>query len=170
MVRRIVQEVPGCARSISATTRAQRPEEVDGTDYFFVSPETFQEMIAKREFFEWEEVHGHLYGTPKSGLEKALGQGKDLLLDIDTRGALTVKRAFQESCLIFLKPPSPEILERRLRTRKTEAETSLQKRLEAARRELEEQNKFDYVIINDDLERAVREVKGVIAKERAKRA
>ena len=168
IVRRILQKFPQCIRSISATTRKPRPAERDGIDYHFLSEAEFRRKIAAGEFFEWEEVHGALYGTPKSSIEVARHGDKDLILDIDTRGALSIQKAYgKASCLIFLKPPAQEILEQRLRQRRTEEETSLKKRLEAAQRELAEQNKFDYVIINDDLERAVQEVAAVIEKVRA---
>ncbi len=123
-------------------------------------------MKEQGELLESEVVHGHSYGTPRAPLEKARDEGKDVLLDIDTRGALTVRRLYPDSCLIFLMPPSTEVLEQRLRARRTEQESSLRQRLEAARREIAEQNKFDYVIINDDLEKTCTEVKKIIEGQR----
>lgn len=168
VVKRILKEVPDCVRSVSMTTRKRRQDEQEGIDYRFVDPETFRKKIDEGDFFEWEEVHGHLYGTPRSLLEEARLQGKSVILDIDVRGALSVKRAYPDSCLIFLKPPSKEVLERRLKGRKTEQEEALRARLKAAERELEEQKNFDYVIINDDLEKAIGEVRKLIEEKRTK--
>ena len=168
IARKILEKISGCRRSVSATTRSPRPGEQSGIDYHFVDEAAFRGMVERGELFEWEEVHGALYGTPRKNLREAEESRIDLLLDIDTRGALSVKQAFPQSCLIFLKPPSWEVLEERLKGRKTEAGESLKRRLEAARREMAEQNKFDYVIINDELEKTVAEVKGVMERERHK--
>lgn len=166
LVKKIVAEVPDCCRSVSATTRPPRRGEREGVDYRFVDGATFREMILRGEFFEWQEVHGFLYGTAHKVLQEAQRTGVDLLLDIDTRGALAIKQAYSGSCLIFLKPPTWETLVERLKGRKTEEAESLQRRLEAAKRELEEQKKFDYVIINDRLDKTIEEVKQVIERER----
>ncbi len=123
-------------------------------------------MIDRDLFFEWEEVHGFLYGTPKEPLLRRRDGGMDTILDIDVRGALTLKKAFPDSCLIFLMPPTIEVLEERLRRRRTEGESSLRKRLENARREMGEKEKFNYVIINDEIERALGELRKIVRQER----
>ncbi len=123
-------------------------------------------MVNQGEFFEWEEVHGDFYGTPKGPLILRREQGKDTILDIDMRGALNLKRAYPDSHLIFLLPPSLEALEKRLRSRKTEGEAALQRRLENARREIAEKDNFDYVIMNDDIDRAYNELRRIIDKVR----
>lgn len=162
LVRKILNEIPNTVPSISVTTRPPRPGEKEGVDYYFVSQEKFKEMKDRREFFESEEVHGYLYGTPRAALEKAQQNGKIIVLDIDVRGALTFKKNYPESCLVFLSPPSQAVLERRLRSRRTEPEASLKRRLEAAAVEMREKEKFDCVIINDDLENAFRETQKVL--------
>lgn len=123
-------------------------------------------MVGQGLFFEWEEVHGALYGTPKAPILKRRDEGLDTILDIDTRGALNLKKTYPDSRLIFLMPPSIEALEQRLRQRKTEGEFSLKRRMENARREMGEKDKFDYVIINDDLDRAYQELRNIIGSFR----
>lgn len=162
LVSRLLREMPDLGRSVSWTTRPPRAGEKEGIDYHFIDEKTFREMAHEDRFFEWEEVHGFFYGTPKEPLLERRKKGKDTVLDIDTRGALNLKQAFPESCLIFLLPPSLAVLEERLRSRRTEEEVSLKRRMENARREIAEKDKFDYVIINDDLDRAYREVKKII--------
>lgn len=166
LANRLFREFPDIDRSISCTTRPIRAGEADGVDYRFISEKTFREMVENSLFFEWEEVHGSLYGTPKEPLLKSRSEGRDTVLDIDTRGALNLKRSFPDSCLIFLMPPSLEALEQRLRTRKTESDAALKRRLENARREMAEKDKFDYAIINDNLDHAYEELKRIILKER----
>lgn len=119
-------------------------------------------MVEQGLFFEWEEVHGAFYGTPKGPILKRRDEGLDTILDIDTRGALNLKKTYPDSRLIFLMPPSIEALEQRLRCRKTEGEVSLKRRMENARREMGEKDRFDYVIINDDLDRAYNELRKII--------
>ncbi|MBI4373305.1 MAG: guanylate kinase [Deltaproteobacteria bacterium] len=167
--KRILSELGGIVGSISVTTRGKRVGERDRFDYYFVDEERFREMQDQGELYEWQEIHGHFYGTPRKSFEEATRSGNDVLFDIDTRGALTIKRDFPESCLIFLKPPSPDVLEKRLKGRKTEEDDSLARRLRAAGEELKQQDQFDYVIINDNLEDAVREIHTIIESERIKR-
>ncbi|MBI2083240.1 MAG: guanylate kinase [Deltaproteobacteria bacterium] len=165
--KRILSELVGIVGSISVTTRPKRAGEREGIDYHFVDQETFLKMREQGELYEWQELHGFFYGTQRRLLEEAIRAGKDLLFDIDTRGALTIKRDFPESCLIFLRPPSHDILEQRLKGRKSEKDESLRRRLTAAEEELKQQDQFDYVIINDDLDHAVAEVKRIIQERRA---
>lgn len=166
IVQRLLKEFPDLHRSISCTTRAKRPGEKNGQDYLFVDENSFREMVNCGDFFEWEEVHGALYGTPKGALLKAREGGGDTVLDIDTRGALNLKKSFPDSCLIFLLPPSLQVLEERLRSRQTEEAVSMKRRLENARREMGEKKNFNYVIINDDLNRAYEEVRDIILRKK----
>lgn len=166
LVNRLLAEFPEIRRSVSCTTRPPRHGEKEGVDYYFIDDGKFREMVVQGLFFEWEEVHGAFYGTPKAPIIKRRDDGLDTILDIDTRGALNLKRAYPDSRLIFLMPPSIEVLEQRLRRRKTEEEVSLKRRMENARREMIEKDKFDYVIINDELDRAYQELRNIIGKAR----
>ncbi|MBI4374245.1 MAG: guanylate kinase, partial [Deltaproteobacteria bacterium] len=145
--KRVLSELGGIVGSVSVTTRGKRVRERDRFDYFFVDEERFRKMRDLGELYEWQEIHGHFYGTPRKTFEEATGSGNDVLFDIDTRGALAIKRDFPDSCLIFLKTPSRDVLEKRLKGRRTEKEDSLALRLKAAEEELKQQDQFDYVII-----------------------
>ncbi len=142
--------------SISATTRSPRPGEEHGVSYFFLSREEFERRIAAGDLIEYEEIFGNYYGTLKSEVSKAIESGKRLIFDIDVKGALSVRKAFPEQTrLIFIKPPSLEILSQRLQSRRTESEDQLAKRLQRAEMEIAESSKFDAVIVNDNLDEAV---------------
>lgn len=152
--------------SVSHTTRAPRPGEVHGKDYYFITRETFLEMLKKGEFLEWIEVHGNYYGTAKSEVEKAFSQGKHLVFDVEVIGVSNLKKYFgREAITIFIAPPSLEELERRLRNRGTEEEEKLKKRLERASLELTYAPFFDYVIVNDNLEEAKDKFLSIIKAE-----
>ncbi len=168
LVNNLLRDFPDLVRSVSWTTRPQRPGETDDLDYHFTDEASFRERVRKNYFFEWEEVHGSFYGTPLPPLLECRQKGGDVILDIDTRGALNLKKAFPESCLIFLKPPSLEVLEKRLRDRHTEPEEAIRRRIENARRELKEKDKFDYVMVNDKLDRAYEELKKIVLQVRQK--
>ena len=146
--------------SVSATSRPPRGNEQNGREYFFLTPEEFDRHIAAGDFVEWEEVYaGTKYGTLREEVEHVLNSGHNLIMDIDVKGALNVKKQFgNEALAIFILPPSVEILEQRLRKRNTDNEESLQKRIEKAEFELEFADKFDARVVNDDLEKAVEEV------------
>lgn len=150
--------------SISATTRTPRQNEVDGRDYFFLSPEEFQRKIEEGAFLEYEPVHGYYYGTLQSVVEDLLNRGYTVLFDIDVNGALKLKKKFSNSILIFIKPPSIQELRRRLRERKTDDETEIEKRLRRLNKEYEKSKYFDYVIINDDLNMTVSQIEDIIQK------
>ncbi len=165
---RILQKIPDLKMSVSHTTRKQRPGERHGIDYYFVDKETFQEMIKNEDFVEWAEVYGNFYGTSKKVINELLSGGSDILLDIDTQGAKNIKKLYPASVLIFILPPSIKELERRLKKRNEEEET-IRKRIEKASEEISQYIFYDYVIINDDLERAVSEVFCVICAERLKK-
>ena len=151
--------------SVSCTTRPRRPGEVHGKDYFFITEQEFRAMIDKGEFLEWAEVHGYLYGTPRKFIEKAFKEGKSVLLDIDVQGALKVMETFKDGVFIFIAPPSIEDLEKRLRKRGTETEESLRRRIEDAKWELQNIDKFEYLIINRDLDEAIYDLDSIITAE-----
>lgn len=160
---RLLREIPELVLSISTTTRAPRGLENHGVDYFFVPVDEFKEGVAQDGFAEWAEVHGNFYGTSKRFIEQAFADGKSLLLDIDVQGADQLKKAYPaETVRIFLKPPSMEELERRLRARGTDSEASIAKRLLAATEEMRHMDHFDHVVVNDDLEKAYFELAGIV--------
>ena len=148
--------------SISCTTRQPREGEVDGVQYRFITHEKFQEDIQKNLFLEYAHVHADFYGTLKEDVMKELNSGHDVLLEIDVQGALQVREKINDAVLIFIAPPSVEELEKRLRNRHTETEENLRLRLSNAAKELELKDKYDYVIINDNLETASKELKDII--------
>jgi guanylate kinase len=155
--------------SVSATTRMQRRDEVDGRDYHFL---TYGEFVAKRdrgEFAEFAEVHGKLYGTLRREVERVLARGQHVIMDIDVQGAEQFRRAFPESLLVFVLPPSAEVLLARLQGRRTEDPADILVRLETAKRELEQVGMYQYVVVNADLDRAVCEVAAIVDAEAARR-
>lgn len=151
--------------SVSCTTRAPRPNEVHGRDYYFLSREEFERLRAEGEFAESAEVHGNLYGTLRTEVERVLAEGKHVVMDIDVQGARQFAEAFPESVLVFILPPSVEALVERLRARNTESAAALARRLRGARDELRAASSYHYVVVNDDLERAVQQVSAVVDAE-----
>ena len=168
LCHKLLEEFPNVEFSVSYTTRKPRPGEVNGKDYWFVSREEFMKMVEEGDFLEWAEVYGNLYGTSRSQVLKALNQGKDVLLDIDTQGALQVKRNFPDAVLIFILPPSLKELERRLRKRGTDDEETIERRLRVAREEIKRARYYDYLIVNDELEVAYSRLKSIISAEKSK--
>jgi guanylate kinase len=167
IVRDLVSRDPeGLSLSVSVTTRAPRPGEVDGVDYFFVDDDAFDRMIRAGELLEWAEIVGHRSGTPKGFVEDRLAAGRDVVLEIDVVGASQIRDRVPGSVLIFVDPPSMEELERRLRGRGTETEERIRLRLETAEWELQQREWFDHVIVNDDLERASSQVAAIIDASR----
>jgi guanylate kinase len=154
VVRELIAKDPALSLSVSVTTRPPRPGEVDGVDYFFVDEDSFDRMVEAGELLEWAEIVGHRSGTPKGFVRDRLGEGRDVILEIDVVGASQVRERVPDSVLIFLEPPSLEELERRLRGRGTETEDAIGLRLQTAAWELEQRSWFDHVVVNDDLERA----------------
>ena len=154
------------AYSVSATTRKPRAGEVDGESYYFLSVEAFEEMIEKDELLEWAKVYDNYYGTPLKKVEEKLAAGEDILLEIDTQGAMKVREKFPEGVYIFILPPSLVELERRIRGRDTETEDVLQKRLAAAIDEIEAGKCYKYVVTNDEVDGAVDSVCAILAAER----
>jgi len=175
ILKPVIAEDPNLDFSVSCTTRKPRPGEKDGVDYYFIDVEKFQKLITENAFVEHANVHGNYYGTLKSEVEGALQQGKDVLLDIDIHGAMSIKKNFSKDTLIgklvefvFVMPPSYEELERRLKGRGTETEESLNKRLTNAKEELRHFMDYDYCIINSDLEKAISHFKAIIESFRCK--
>ncbi|MCD5401994.1 guanylate kinase, partial [candidate division NPL-UPA2 bacterium] len=166
--RKLLKELPELNYSISTTSRSPRPGEKEGKDYFFISGEEFSEKIRKSEFAEWAKVHGHGYGTPRQFLEEALRSGRDIILDIDVKGALQIKEKYKESRLIFLLPPSLETLAARLKKRKTDDGKEIEKRLARAQEEMAFLKEYDYAVVNRNLSQAVKEVKAIITAERCR--
>jgi guanylate kinase len=163
-------EVPGTMLSISCTTRPPRPGEEDGKWYNFVSEEQFARMVARDEFLEYARVFGkHSYGTPKRVLEDARVQGKDLVLEIDVQGAQQVKQKLPDAVAIFILPPSRQELEKRIRARGLDSEEEIARRLERARQEILSYSEYDFLVINDDLDRAGQEIQAIAAAARCRR-
>jgi guanylate kinase len=150
--------------SISATTRPKRETEKDGIEYYFLTEEEFTQKINKGEFVEWEKFYDYYYGTYKSSLEENINSGKTLLLEVDVKGALSIKKLYPEAHLVYILPPSYEELVNRLRDRNTESEIDLNKRIERAKMELSQKDKFDYIVVNKDLDIAVKEIVSIIEK------
>ena len=163
LCQRTLKDFPELTLSISTTTRAPRGSEQNGKEYFFVSHEEFKKQIDAGRFAEWALVHGNYYGTSKDVIEKAFASGKSVLLDIDVQGAASLGKSFPESCVtIFITPPDMEVLESRLRSRGTENEATIQKRLQNARDEMTHQKHFHHIVLNDELDRAYTELKSLV--------
>lgn len=154
--------------TVTATTRLIRPSEREGVDYIFLTRATFDEMRTRNEFLECAEVYGNWYGVPKAQVQQALQMGRDVLIKTDVQGAATIKRLAPQAVMVFVAPPSLHELERRLRWRLTEPEDSLNLRLDTARREMDHLPAFDYVVVNDKLDEAVRQLACVITAERCR--
>jgi guanylate kinase len=151
--------------SVSCTTRIPRQGEVDGRDYHFLSREAFLAKREAGEFAEWAEVHGRLYGTLKSEIERVLGQGRHVIMDIDVQGARQIRAVFPKAVTVFVLPPSGEVLLERLRNRKSESPQQLVVRLHSALEELRAVEEYEYVVVNDDLDQAVRRVGSILDAE-----
>jgi guanylate kinase len=169
VVERLVQVCPALARSRSYTSRPPRAGEQHGVDYNFVSRGTFEAMIARGEFLEWADVFGNLYGTCRQDIETLLAAGLDVVLVIDVQGARQVRAQAAEAVGIFVLPPSFAVLESRLRGRSCDADAAIRRRLDTARSEVSAVDEYDYVVVNDELERAVKEICAIVTAERARR-
>ncbi len=168
LAERLVQILPNLCLSHSYTSRPARANERDGVDYNFVSRERFEEMIARGEFLEWADVFGNLYGTCAADTERLQASGQDVVLVIDVEGARQIRQRGVDHTAIFILPPSFEILERRLRGRSADSEAAMQRRLAAARAEVDCYRTYDYVVINDKLESTVVRLQEIIAAERSR--
>lgn len=154
--------------SVSFTTRAARDGEIEGEHYYFISVEEFQRLRDADELLEWAEVFGHHYGTSRAILHKAEAAGKDLILDIDVQGAAQLKQRLHQAVSIFILPPSRQVLESRLRKRSSDSDEVIQRRLEEASNEIEEFGKYDYLLINDNLDASFERLRGIILAERCR--
>ncbi|KXS43332.1 MULTISPECIES: guanylate kinase [unclassified Candidatus Frackibacter] len=168
VIEALMAEYQDIAYSISATTRKPRSGEKDGVDYFFLSEKEFKQKIKEDEFIEWAEVHGNYYGTPKDYVEDTMAKGQDVILEIDIQGAAQVKDKYAEEVFIFLAPPSLKELESRIHKRGTDSKEAIEVRMENATEEMEKAENYDYMIVNDKVEKAVEQLKAIIIAERCK--
>jgi len=166
LCRMITDRLQRIEHSISYTTRAPRPGEVDGKDYYFVTKDNFIKMVEAGEFLEWAEVHGNLYGTSKNRLMERVNRGIDVILDIDTQGARQIRKQGIDATFVFILPPSMEVLKKRLISRGSDTEDVIKRRLKNAIKEIADYKQYDYVIINDKLETAFEELKAVVLSRR----
>ncbi len=169
IAHRLLEEREDVGYSVSCTTRPARHGEREGTDYYFLSPDQFLRQQARGDFAESAEVHGHMYGTLRSEVQRVLSAGKSVIMDIDVQGALQFRRVFPDAVLVFILPPSAEQLLERLRARGTENAHSLAARLASALVELKAVHEYQYVVVNDELQRATRRVSGIIDAEGLRR-
>ena len=166
LVRLLLEKDPDINVSISSTTRLPRTGESDGREYHFVGVQNFLDMVSQGEFLEWAEVHGNYYGTSKRWIEKEMEAGRDVLLEIDRQGAQQVRKVFPKAIGIFILPPSLEELKSRLSGRGTDSAETIARRIAAARDEMRHVDEFDYVIINDDLQQALDNLKSIVCASR----
>ncbi len=165
VIKRFLEKNPDFKLSVSCTTRPMRTGEKHGVNYYYLNREEFMQSVENGEFLEWAEFSGNCYGTNKKFVQNCLDNNENLILEIDTQGALQVKEKMSNAVLIFIMPPSLEELENRLRGRGTETEDAIQKRLNTVKSEMENAKKFHYNVINDDVERAVEEIENIIKNE-----
>lgn len=166
LVKSFLEKNPQVKFSVSATTRNPRPGEQNGVNYYFIDKETFKKSVENNEFLEWAEFAGNCYGTYIKTIEDVTNDGYNIILEIEVQGAAQVKTKVKDAVSIFIIPPSFEDLEKRLRGRNTESEESVLKRLAESKKECAQKDKFDYIIINDQIEKAVTELENIICKER----
>ncbi len=168
--RLLLQEEPRMAMSVSVTTRKKRSNEVNGVHYHFIDEKRFLQMRDRGELLEWAEVHGNFYGTPREPVEEALAEGRDILFDIDVQGTLELYTTMRADMVaVFILPPTIGEQISRLRRRATDDDAAILKRLTTARKELTLWHEFDYVVVNDDLDRAYSEIRAILQAERLKR-
>lgn len=168
LCQEITKSVPNLQHSISYTTREPRPGEIHGKDYFFVSDAEFRKMIENNEFLEWAEVHGHLYGTSRDLLMNIANRGIDVILDIDAQGAMQLKKKEVDGVYIYILPPSFEVLKARLMERKSESPDEISKRLKKAREEIWSYREYYYLIVNENVQKAKKELESIVLAERIK--
>ena len=168
LIQRVLNKVPNLSYSVSFTTRAPRSGEVDGREYFFVDTQRFEQMIAAGAFLEWAHVHGKLYGTARKQVASEIAAGRDIVLEVDVQGAASVRNLMADSVSVFILPPSFEVLKTRLTARGTDSPEELDLRLRNAPVELRDYSAFQYVIINDDAERAANQLAAIVFAERAR--
>jgi guanylate kinase len=164
IVSRLLAARPDLRLSISATTRPPRPAEVEGRDYYFVDPDAFDKLIASGGLLEWAEIFGNRYGTPREPVDRALEEGRSVVTEVDVQGARQIRAARPDAFLVFIRPPSLQELERRLRTRDTETDEQLRRRLDKASEELAAEPEFDAAVVNDDLDQAAGKVIDIVSR------
>ena len=169
LAHRLVADDPRYVFSISATTRPPRPGERDGVDYHFLTPDDFERRVADGAFAEWARVHDRLYGTPRSEIDAAAARGEHVVLDIDVQGARQIRRSVPEARLVFILPPSVDIMMARLTGRGTEERADVARRLRSALVELQAVPEFDYVVVNDDLDTCLGEIRAIVEEGAAPR-
>ena len=166
LCKEVIKRLPNFEHGVSYTTRNRRPTEVDGKDYHFVSPEKFMEMVEADEFVEYAFVHGNYYGTSINEIARTLAKGKNLLIDIDVQGAIQIEERYgDEGVFIFVLPPDFDLLRTRLTERQTDPPDEIERRLKKAEEEVRHYEDYDYVVINDDFELAVKELESIIIAE-----
>ena len=166
--KKLLENMPQMYYSISATTRQPRQGETDGVEYFFLTTEDFKKKIAEGKFLEYAEVYGNFYGTPLYKIEEHLNRGENVLLEIDTQGALNVMEKVHDGVFIFLLPPSLEELYSRIKNRGTESAETLERRFNAAKAEINIGKKYQYVVVNDEVDKAVEKIQAIILSETCK--
>jgi guanylate kinase len=169
LVKKLLTTMETVVFSVSFTTRPRRDEERDGIDYHFVSEDVFRGKVAAKEFLEWAEVHGKLYGSGRAETETIRSSGNDVLLDVDVQGADQVREVCPEAITVFVLAPSFEILEERLRSRSSDPPEVIETRLKAAKKEVDHYQDYDYVLINEDIDRSTETLRSIVLAERAKR-
>ncbi len=170
LVGELMRRVPNLRFSVSYTTRSPRGAERDGTEYYFISREQFEARLQRSEFLEWAEVFGNMYGTHLSELDGAATQGRDLILDIDVKGARQLKERIPGAISIFILPPSREVLEQRLRARSQDSEPVIERRLNEAAEEIRNYSQYDYVLVNRDVAASVDNLVAIVSANRSRRA
>jgi guanylate kinase len=165
LIRELLTRLPDLELSISATTREPREGEVDGRDYHFLSPEEFEQRMRREDFLEYATYSGNSYGTLRTEVERRLAAGHSVVLEIEVQGARQVRAAMRESIQVFIAPPDPAVLRERLDGRGTDSREAIDARLKVAEGEMEAQNEFAHVVVNDDLDRAARELEGIVRTE-----
>lgn len=168
LCKALLEQMPSLNYSVSLTTRLPRAGEIDGVNYFFVTQQKFEEMIANNELLEWARVHDNYYGTPRSYIEQCLTQGEDVILEIDTQGAMQIKAKFPEAVFIFILPPSLAELAARISKRGTETPEVIAKRLKAAVTELSYITEYDYIVTNDIIDDALNKLMAIITAEKSR--
>lgn len=168
LCKRLLQALPFLTYSVSFTTRQPRKNEIEGIDYYFVSTEEFKKMIERKEFVEWTEVHGEFYGTSSTFLNKIIEAGKDAILEVNVEGGTNIKKHYSQATLIFVLPPSWEELEKRLKTRGTETDEKIKKRMGRAKKEVEYVGYYDYLVINDNINNTLQDLLAIIRAERCR--
>ena len=168
LCKEVLAVVPNLTHSISFTTRKPRPGEVHGREYYFVDEHVFQQMVDRNEFAEWAPVYGHMYGTPRSALTETLEKGIDVLLEIDVQGAMVIKKNFADGIFIYIMPPSIDVLRHRLLQRGGDPPEEIQRRLQKAREEIWSYREYFYIVRNEDMPQARKELEAIILAERIK--